>query len=153
MGEKPKPKPYISRLVVKAGKTSRPSEKEEWTRSEYEVEFTFPEGCTRDDFEGAKQAGLQAIQKWLNEKPKQAPPPPLEPAELEKLPWKPYKQGHRAAWVFVDKAEKLAQVIRHSETGKVTIGEFQYQFSGPKDNPALFINRTPIEAKKEVSQT
>lgn len=147
MGEKePRLKPHISRLIVRSDKVGNLG---------YEVEFEFPYGSTTAEFEAARQRGLQAINTWLNEKQQSAPPTtakPLDPAELDKLPWKLYKQGHRAGWVFTDKAEQLAQLIRHSETGMVQIGEFEYDFSGPKgENPTLFIRRTPIEPKKEAS--
>lgn len=74
-------------------------------------------------------------------------------AELGKLPWKPYKEGHRAAWIFADTkgAEQLAEMIRHSEEGKVEIAEFTYRFSGPKENPTMFISRNPTETKEASS--
>src|SRR6266581_4546851 len=43
-------------------------------------------------------------------------------AELEKLPWKFDKEGHRAAWVFANKAPvRLLEVL---DKGPVEIGEF-----------------------------
>jgi len=134
-----RPKSFINRLVVKMG---RPDGSEG-----YEIEFEFPYGTTIEEFEDARQKGLNAMRAWLGQKPTAAPQ--LDPKTLEGLPWKPYKEGHRAGWVFTDKAEQLAEAIRHSEEGKVTVGEFEYKFSGPKDgNPTLFISRTPIEPEK-----
>jgi len=139
---KEKPKSYINRLIVKAGKPDG--------SEAYEIEFEFPYGTTTDEFEDARKRGLDAIHGWLNQKPSAAAPAPqLDPKTLDGLPWRLYKEGHRAGWVFTDKTEQLAEVIRHSEEGKVVIGEFEYKFSGPKDgNPTLFISRTPIETKK-----
>jgi len=96
---------------------------------------------------------LKALLRTLvQEKPQTGLP---DPAELDKLPWKPYKEGHRAAWIFADHkdAEELADLIRHSETQKVEIGEFRYRFSGPKENPLMFISRTPITETKNEAKT
>jgi hypothetical protein len=69
----------------------------------------------------------------------------LSPQQLEKLPWKPYREGHRAAWIFADTkgAEKLYELIKESQTGKVPIGEFEYKISKGKDRE--FISRNPIK--------
>ena len=122
----------------------------------YEIEFEFPYGTTIEEFEEARQKGLNAIRGWLGQKaptPAQSAPQPepLDPEVLDRLPWRPYKEGHRAAWIFTETpdAENLAEAIRHSETGKVSVGEFNYDFSGPKDtDPDKFIRRTPIAETK-----
>lgn len=60
MSREEKPKPYINRLVVKADKSGP---------SGYEIEFEFPYGTSTNEFEDARQNGLEAIRKWLDEKP------------------------------------------------------------------------------------
>lgn len=70
----------------------------------------------------------------------------LDPTKLGELPWRPYKEGHRAGWIFTDTngAEKLVELIKESTNGKVPIGEFEYKLSG---NENQFISRNPIETK------
>ena len=53
-----KPKPYVSRLVVKASKNNLG----------YEIEFTFPTPPTKEEFEAARKSGLESVNAWLNEK-------------------------------------------------------------------------------------
>lgn len=122
----------------------------------YEIEFEFPYGTTIDEFEDARKKGLDAIRGWLNQKPSATAPAPqpesLDPEVLDRLPWRPYKEGHRAAWIFTTTpdAENLGEAIRHSETGQVRVGEFVYDFSGRKDeDPTMFIRRTLIEETKK----
>jgi hypothetical protein len=69
----------------------------------------------------------------------------LSHEQLENFPWKPYKKNHRAAWIFADTkgAEKLYKLITESPTGKVSIGEFEYEISKGRDRE--FISRNPIK--------
>jgi hypothetical protein len=121
------------------------------------------------DFEDAFRAADAKIMEWIKEKvaekvaegavEKPAAPRAVEkpampampsrrdPAQLEKLPWKPYKEGHRAGWIFsnVPEAQDLAKAIRESPEQKIEVGEFQYRFSGPKEDPLLFISRNPTK--------
>lgn len=73
---------------------------------------------------------------------KQKPAIELDPTELGKLPWQAYKKGN-GSWIFSNTrgAEKLAQLIKESATGKIPIGEAEYRFSGAEHK---FISRTPI---------
>jgi hypothetical protein len=64
---------------------------------------------------------------------------------LENLPWKPYKEGHRAAWIFADRAPASLIKAIILNGGSIEIGEFQYKFSGPKEDPERFISRSPIK--------
>lgn len=89
---------------------------------------------------------LSQIDKAYREMPQEAKAElELSPEQLEKLPWKPYREGHRAAWIFADTegAEKLHELIKESETGKVPIGEFEYRLS--KGDNRDFISRNPIK--------
>ena len=149
------PKSRISRLVVDRGK-SKSSSGEEWNRVLYGIEFEFSPDATGKDFEDARQAAEARISEWLKEKVAEkvvekpaAPSWRVDPAQLEKLPWKPYREGHRAGWVFsnVPEAQDLAKAIRESPEQKIEVGEFQYRFSGPKEDPLLFISRNPTVTK------
>ncbi len=150
MGEKEpkekKPDPYISRLVVKADKTGALG---------YEIEFQFPYGTTMPEFELARLKGLKAINDWLRQNTGpvgSAAPQNLDPAAIENLGWKLYKEGHRAGWIYANTvgAEGLAAAIK--QQGKVTVGEFEYKFSGRKEEPEKFISRQPIQPKQEVRE-
>ena len=151
-GERPKTR--ISRLVVDRGK-SRSSSGEEWIRILYGIEFEFSPDATMKDFEDARKASDAKIIEWLKEKAVEKPamPNPLDPAEIDKLPWKPYKEGHRAAWIFsnVPEAQPLAKAIRESPEQRIELGEFQYRFSEPKEDPLLFISRNPTKSKEDTS--
>jgi len=74
---------------------------------------------------------------------------------IEGIPFKPYRPGEEAGWVFNDperfsgeqrEAIKwLAEKIERE--GKVTVGRFTYTFSGPNENPKRFISRKPAEVR------
>jgi len=141
----------IVKITVEKGRTFRPGNTEEWIRKVYSIEAEVPESYTRESIEEIRLDLEKIVDTWLSE----APPPKsiVDPAKLNALPWKPYKEGHRAAWIFADTkgAEQLAEMIRHSEEGKVEIAEFTYRFSGPKENPTMFISRNPTETKEASS--
>jgi hypothetical protein len=70
-----KPKPYVSRLVVKLGKQGGP---------EYSVEITFPVAPTADEFEKARKGAMHDIQGWLEEKD---PATPVTEDDFNRLKW------------------------------------------------------------------
>lgn len=69
----------------------------------------------------------------------------LSPQQLDKLPFKPYKEGSKAGWIFADieGAEKLYALIKESQTGKVPLHGFEYSIS--KGETREFISRKPIK--------
>jgi len=141
MSDKTKQKTRIGRLVVGLGKTHRPSEAEEWERRYFEIEFKIGEEATPEDFAAAKKTGIDTILGWLNEPLAKSPLAELNPAELDKLPWKEYKAGHRNAWIFANTqgAERLIEAIRSAPNGRVEVGGFVYRLSGKE---LQFISRT-----------
>jgi len=142
MSEKTEQKPRISRLVVGLGKTSRPNvDREEWVKTHFEIEFEIGAGVTPEEFEKARKAALQTIQGWLAESVVKSSLADLNPAELDKLPWKEYKPGHRNAWIFANTqgAEKLLEAIKSNANGRVEVGGFIYRLSGKE---LQFISRT-----------
>lgn len=142
MTEKTEQKPRISRLVVRLGKTTRPSaEREEWVKTHYEIEFEIDAGVTPDEFAKARKAALQTIEGWLASSANKSMLAELNPTELDKLPWKEYKAGHRNAWIFANTegAEKLLEAIKSAQNGRVEVGEFVYRLSGKE---LQFISRT-----------
>jgi hypothetical protein len=66
--------------------------------------------------------------------------------EVEKLPWKQYKEGHRAAWIFANKAP--VRLLELLDKGPVEIEEFTYRFSGPLDDAKKFVSRAPSEKQR-----
>jgi len=130
-----KPRPYISRLVVKAGKPNG--------GPEYSVEFTFPVAPTRDEFEDCRKAGLSAIRGWLKEKE------PLDLAAVDALPWKSYQtkelvgSGH-TGWIMWEKdgGGFLAKAIEESPNKHLKLGPYEFSFSGREGQ---FISRKVVE--------
>ena len=141
-----KPKVRISRLTVDRGE-SKSNSGEVWKRCFYGIECEFSSEATAKDFEDARKAADSKIVEWIKEGIAEKPvaPSALDPTQQDKLPWKPYKAGHRAGWVFsnLPEAQDLAKAIRESPEQKIELGEFQYRFSGPKEDPLLFISRNP----------
>lgn len=76
-----------------------------------------------------------------------APPQPgaqLTLEALEALPWKQYREGHRAGWIFAEKAPRHLLSLLEREGKSVAIGEFRYRFSGAEESPRLFVSRAPV---------
>ena len=66
------------------------------------------------------------------------------PQELDRLDWRLYKEGHRAGWIFSNRAPRsLATILEKQD--QISIGSFSYRFSGPSDKPRLFVSRVPTE--------
>jgi len=134
-----KPRLYISRLVVKAGKPNG--------GPAYEVEFTFPVAPTRDEFEDSRKAGLSAIRGWLREKE------PIDLADIEALPWKNYQTkqpvgpGH-TGWIMWDRegGAELAKAVRESPEQKLKIGPYEISFSGKEKQ---FLSRKVVEPTEQ----
>lgn len=132
-------KPYISKLVVKAGKTTGP---------DYEIEFNFTSAPTKEEFEGARKAALDAINAWQNE---------VRAEEFDKLPWRDYKTkepvgtGH-TGWIMWerDNGADLAKLIRQAPAEKLKLGQYEFTFSGKEKQ---FISRKVIEPATEEPQT
>jgi hypothetical protein len=73
--------------------------------------------------------------------------PSLNSAEIERLEWKPYHEGHSAGWIFTDKAP--ASLTELLEKGPVTVGSFTYKYSGPEEKPRLFVSRAPVKGEQD----
>jgi hypothetical protein len=109
------------------------------------IESDLPQGV--DAFEALEQLDgtLGAFLSKREAKPAEQPKPKLtlDPAEIERLEWKPYHEGHSAGWIFTDKAPRtLTEAL---EKGPVTLGQFTYKYSGPEEKPKLFVSRGPMK--------
>ena len=147
----------IQKLVVGKGKTTRPSDAEEWEKEYYEIEVAI-EDLSELEVTKANITGL--IDGWLSTpKPSAKVPakiPQLDADELAQLPWKTYrtKQSCKpdgAGWVFCNTPGAGALVDLIEKQGKnvrVQIGQhtFEVRFSGAENQ---FIGRSPI--KEEYS--
>lgn len=137
----------ITKLAVSRGR-SVPTEgpEGEWVKTFYTVEAELGEG---ENLEAVRLKLVDMIDGWLGKPASVAKALELYPAELDRLPWKPYHEGHRAAWIFSNQqgAQKLAEAIRASSDGRVEIGDFGYRFSGPKEDRGLFISRNPLKPR------
>jgi len=136
-------KPFVSRLVVKLGKPGGPG---------FEVEFTFPKAATPEEFQKARTAALHDIREWLKEK---EPVEPLTVEDVEKLPWKSYKEvdedgqkklvgPEHTGWIFWAKegGGPLTRLIDESPDKKLKLGPYEFAFSGPQKQ---FIGRKVVE--------
>jgi len=72
----------------------------------------------------------------------------INPEDLEKLPWHPYREGHRAGWIFSDTegAEELKKLLEESKK-PLRIGNFSYKISHGETRD--FISRRPLAEKKD----
>jgi len=72
----------------------------------------------------------------------------INPEDLEKLPWHPYREGHRAAWIFANTegAEELKKLLEESKK-PLRIGDFSYKISHGETRD--FISRRPLTEKKD----
>lgn len=145
----------LKRVVVGKGKTSRPSDAEEWSKEYYEIEASIENSA---ELEAAKVNLCGLIDGWLSpHKPAETSPPKgtqPNPQELEKLPWKTYKskedcKPNEAGWIFTNTqgAEALADLIR--KQGKEAIAQigaykFDVKFSGAEKQ---FIGRAPAKTE------
>ncbi len=143
----------VKRLVVGKGRTSRPSDAEEWIKEYYEIEAVIEDPA---ELEVAKANLTGLLDGWLSTSKKPFNPTPLlpqlDPDELAKLPWKTYKtkepcKPEEAGWIFRDTkgAEALADLIEKQGNGaRVQIGpcKFELKFSGDQKQ---FIGRAPVK--------
>ena len=144
-------------VVVGKGKTSRPSDAEEWSKEYYEIEASIENSA---ELESAKANLCGLIDGWLSpHKPATTATPKsnqLNLQELEKLPWKTYKSKEdckpdEAGWIFTNTqgAETLADLIeKQGKEAVVQIGAYRFgvKFSGAEKQ---FIGRAP--AKTELN--
>ncbi len=131
---------------------SRPQSDGTWETHEAEHDTPRPSGVTVED---AIVLELEVLEKAVKNNLPVSQPKPSSPgkpsqaaisisdAELAKLEWKPYREGHSAAWIFTDKAPRT--LVDQLEKGPVTIGQFTYKFSGPEEKPKLFVSRAPVK--------
>ena len=148
----------VAKVRVGKGRTSRPSQAEEWVKEYYEIELEIGDD---KELPVARDFALAQIDSWLAQAPT-APEyiPQLDIGEINDLLWTTYKtkeraQPSQAAWTFSDPArhgkredervvEELVKAIRASENEKLQLGDMEYSFSGAEKQ---FISRRPAKKK------
>lgn len=142
--------PKITKLIVGRGRTSRPSEQEEWLREYYELEADVADLTTEDGLEKTRVSLEQKLIVWLSE-PVAPQLPKLNMAEIEKLPWKDYQKKEPckpggSGWIFanVEGAQELVKLIKASPKEKLELPPYQFTFSGKEKQ---FISRKAIKEK------
>jgi len=149
----------VVKVRVGRGRTSRPSEAEEWVREYYELEIEITDD---KEIPIARDYALSLIDQWLAQLPT-APEwiPKLDIGEINDLLWTTYKTKERAkpaqaAWTFSDPTrhdkaedkhvvEELVKAIRASSDGNLQLGDMEFSFSGAEKQ---FISRRPARQKK-----
>jgi hypothetical protein len=141
-----------TRIGVRRGATI-PLGRFENVRVEFYAETDLPSGLTVQD---AERDLSRTLEELLAEEKKriQSTGPAQPPGEnqltaqaLDRLPWKLYREGHRAGWIFTEKAPKPLVDRLEQEDKSIVIGDFRYRFSGPDEQPKLFVSRAPVEEK------
>lgn len=149
----------MSKIVsfrIGKGKTSRPSEEEEWVKKYLELEIKLPEKVTEEGFKEALSRAEQIIDEWLHA-PEVGYIPKVDLADIEKLPWISYKthqpctEPDEAGWIWADPSKHseehqkivadLAKAIEKAPKKKFQLGNLVFTFSGPKEDKKLFISR------------
>ena len=146
------------------GRTVRPSEGEEWIRKYLELEIRLPEQFTEEDLHEALTRAEYLLDSWLEATEVQAGAiPQLDIGEINALIWMSYKtkqpctKPDEPGWIFSSAerhppdsqkaVQKLAEAIEKAPQNKLELGNVQYTFSGPKEDPKLFISRRPVAKK------
>jgi hypothetical protein len=146
----------VERLVVGKGRTTKPSDAEEWLKEYYEMEVAIEDPA---ELEVAKAELKGLIDGWLSTSKPAAPAAKpatqlsqLDPDELAKLSWKTYKtkqecRSDEAGWIFRNTlgAEALADLIEKQGNGiTVQIGPYKFEakFSGADKQ---FIGRATVK--------
>jgi hypothetical protein len=136
--------PRITRLTVGRGRTSRPSDQEEWIREYFEVEADVSDLTTEESLDQARMSLERKLMSWLSE-PTAPQIPKLDMAELERLPWKTYKDKQPcepgdSGWILTNTegAEELVKAIKAAPKEKLDLPPYQFTFSGKEKQ---FISR------------
>ena len=154
----------IVEFTMGKGRTVRPSEGEEWIRKYLELEIRLPEQFTEEDLHEALTRAEYLLDSWLEATEVQAGAiPQLDIGEINALIWMSYKtkqpctKPDEPGWIFSSAerhppdsqkaVQKLAEAIEKAPQNKLELGNVQYTFSGPKEDPKLFISRRPAAKK------
>lgn len=142
-----------TRIGVRRGATI-PRGRFESERIEYSAETDLASGLTLQ--EGLRDLSKPVDELLAEEKKRiqstSSPQPnagdQLTAQGLDQLPWKLYREAHRAGWIFTDKAPRALVERLEREAKPLVVGESRYRFSGPEENPKLFVSRVPVKEER-----
>jgi len=142
----------IVEFKIGKGKTSRPSQAEEWTCKYLELTVRLPDNYREEDFQESLVRAKYVLDNWV-EQPETSQIPDLDIAKIDSLPWKkrnkePAKVGE-FGWLFGPGsrdgteagAEALAKALKATKEGSLVLGDMQYSLV--KDG--IFIQRKPVK--------
>lgn len=112
--------------------------------------------------------GLTTVVEQLNDILKEMAPeadnPNIDLADVAQLPWTSYKTKQpctspsEPGWIWNDPSRLSNEAQRYvcdelikiiEAKGKLQLGDMVFKFSGPKDDPKMFISRRPAKKSKE----
>jgi hypothetical protein len=156
----------VMRLTVGRGRTSRPSDAEEWTKEYFEIEMIVEDPA---ELEVAKANLTGLIDGWLSSskhsQPAAKPAPRQEitmtPEEIDKLPWIASNWIRRDdkdrnarpgedAWIKLENSDsRLIRMIDEAPDGKLSLPPYEFEFKTFADSSTkLIVRRGPKEEKK-----
>jgi len=149
------------------GRTTRPSEGEEWIRKYLELEIKLPEQFTEKEFQETLIRSEYLLDQWLGSVEVEAGAiPQLDIGEIDSLVWMSYKtkqpctKPDEPAWTFTNPTRhqpekqkivsELISALEKDPQNKLELGNVLYTFSGPKEDPKLFISRKPVNEVRKL---
>ncbi|MEM2291682.1 MAG: hypothetical protein QXX41_00230 [Nitrososphaerota archaeon] len=153
----------IERFKLGKGVTSKiPGTEYEFTRKYLEVEVKLPEQLTEEGFHEAVLKAEYLLDQHIQPTETEAIPK-LDIAEIQSLPWTSYQtkqactRPDEAGWIWSDPSrheegkmevvKNLNAAIERAPKHKLQLGDMIYTWSGPKEDPTLFISRRPASKK------
>ena len=156
---------HISSFRMGKGVTQKiPGTDYEFTRKYLEVEVKLADQAKDEDFHEAVIHAEYLIDSWIQAPEVEAAKiPTVDIGEINSLVWMSYKtkqpctKPDEPGWIFSSAerhppdsqkaVQKLAEAIEKAPQNKLELGNVQYTFSGPKEDPKLFISRRPAAKK------
>jgi len=142
----------IIEFKIGKGRTSRPTEAEEWTKTYFEATVRMPERYTEDDLHEAVTRAEYFVDDIIGA-PEVGAIPQLDITQVNSLAWKkrnkePAQPGE-FAWLFGPGsrggtergAEGLVKAIQTTKDGKLVIGDMEYSLA----KADAFIQRKPVK--------
>ena len=155
----------VTKLVVGKGRTTRPSEQEEWLKEYYQLEIELGDSS---ELEIAKANALGVLDGWLSKTPSanvtiQKEELKVPDVDLHKLEhdenWRSWRKDEKnqctfpaeegkAGWIRIknagDTVLRLVKAMKKQGLQKVSLGLFEYKFSGED-----FLQRRPLKKPAE----
>ena len=154
---------HISSFRMGKGVTQKiPGTDYEFTRKYLEVEVKLADQAKDEDFHEAVMHAEYLIDSWIQAPEVEAAKiPTVDIGEINSLVWMSYKtkqpctKPDEPGWTFSDPArhepdkqkvvQQLAEAIEKAHEKKLELGNVLYTYSGPKEDPRLFISRRPVK--------